>query len=264
MAIISILAALLLPAIGRCREQARLTQCKSNLRQIGMAIMQYSDYFGSIPVDGDALDPANQGQVAASIIWNSIVPFADGARGHLTGLGLLLMTNGKFLPDPSVLFCPCDPSMNLNEVLDNIKYRRANEIAHCSYVYRQLDGRRGSDAAYARLGSLGCNPGRDRMSDPANPATLADDAPVRALAADRDYLAYRDGFFTDPTIRINHSGTAMNILFDDGHVSTALNTDPDTPRDLRLNMTSAAPPTGTDGTQQKELDRVWVLYDEVQ
>ncbi len=263
MAIISILAGLLLPAIAKSREQARLIQCKNNLRQIGAAIMLYSEHFnGSMPVDGDAMDPANQGQVATSIIWNSIVPYSDGVKGHLTGLGLLLMMDGMFIPGPDVLFCPSEGTIDMGEVIDNITNFRPNEISHCSYIYRQLDGRRPADAWKSKLGSLGYNPGVDQVSDPAVAGSMSDDAPVRAMAADRNYLGYRDGFFADPTVRENHNGKSVNILFEDGHVVTALNTGIDTPEDLRLNMQSATPPTGTDGTQQNEMDRVWVLYDE--
>jgi len=263
MAIISILTALLLPAISRSREEARVVQCKSNLRQIGMALILYSQYFdGWMPVDGDAGDPSRQGQVATSIIWNSVIPYSDGVKGHLEGLGLLLMMKGQFLPDASVLFCPSEGSINFGEVADNIKHFLRNEIAHCSYVYRQLDGRRPEDAARGKFGSLGYNPGADQRSDISDPATLADDAPVRALAADRNYLAYRDGLWTDPTVRENHDGKAVNILFEDGSVVTVLNMSPDTPADLRLNMLSGTPPTGTDGTVQKEMDRIWVLYDQ--
>jgi prepilin-type N-terminal cleavage/methylation domain-containing protein/prepilin-type processing-associated H-X9-DG protein len=43
MAIITILAALLLPAIFRAREVARNTQCKNNLRQIGEALHIFAD-----------------------------------------------------------------------------------------------------------------------------------------------------------------------------------------------------------------------------
>ncbi|MFH0964080.1 MAG: DUF1559 domain-containing protein [Planctomycetota bacterium] len=41
MVIIALLVGLLLPALGRAREEARKTQCRSNLRQIGLAMQMY-------------------------------------------------------------------------------------------------------------------------------------------------------------------------------------------------------------------------------
>jgi len=41
MVIIALLVGLLLPALGRAREEARKTQCRSNLRQIGLAMTMY-------------------------------------------------------------------------------------------------------------------------------------------------------------------------------------------------------------------------------
>ena len=43
MVIIALLVGLLLPALGRAREEARKTQCRSNLRQIGLAINTYAN-----------------------------------------------------------------------------------------------------------------------------------------------------------------------------------------------------------------------------
>ncbi len=42
-AIITILAGLLLPSLGRAKEQAKMTQCLNNLRQIGICIRLYQD-----------------------------------------------------------------------------------------------------------------------------------------------------------------------------------------------------------------------------
>jgi len=58
IAIIGVLAALLLPVLGRAREAARRASCANNLGQIGKAMMMYADLpanqggFPNDPVDG--------------------------------------------------------------------------------------------------------------------------------------------------------------------------------------------------------------------
>lgn len=44
--IIALLISILLPALSKARDQARTTACLSNLRQIGLAIMQYANQYG--------------------------------------------------------------------------------------------------------------------------------------------------------------------------------------------------------------------------
>jgi prepilin-type N-terminal cleavage/methylation domain-containing protein/prepilin-type processing-associated H-X9-DG protein len=50
IAIIAILAAILFPVFGRARENARRSSCQSNLKQMGLGIMQYTqDYDEKMP-----------------------------------------------------------------------------------------------------------------------------------------------------------------------------------------------------------------------
>ncbi|MBU0610272.1 MAG: DUF1559 domain-containing protein [Armatimonadetes bacterium] len=52
IAIIAILAAILFPVFAKAREKARQSSCASNLKQIGLAFMQYAqDYDETLPTD---------------------------------------------------------------------------------------------------------------------------------------------------------------------------------------------------------------------
>ena len=58
IAIIGLLIALLLPAIIRSRDLALQIVCASNLRQIGVALQEYSNDYGGYPVTNDNMLPS--------------------------------------------------------------------------------------------------------------------------------------------------------------------------------------------------------------
>jgi prepilin-type N-terminal cleavage/methylation domain-containing protein len=75
IAIIAILAALLLPALARAKEQARRTQCTNNNHQIGMAWMMYAeDNQSSYPITSGWGDFGGQkGTPTPTTLW--LVPY---------------------------------------------------------------------------------------------------------------------------------------------------------------------------------------------
>jgi len=82
IAIIAILAAILFPVFARAREKARQSNCLSNTKQIGLAIMQYvQDYDEELPrhwYDGD--HDGTQG-TAGDYTWRSaIVPYVKNMQ----------------------------------------------------------------------------------------------------------------------------------------------------------------------------------------
>src|SRR6267154_3875895 len=49
IAIIAVLIGLLIPAVNAARKSAQSIQCQGNLRQLGLAIIQYRDQNGAYP-----------------------------------------------------------------------------------------------------------------------------------------------------------------------------------------------------------------------
>ena len=76
IAIIAVLIALLLPAVQQAREAARRTQCKNNLKQIGLALHNYLDVYMSFPPTV-CIRPGDFGQWSAQ---SRLLPYLDQAN----------------------------------------------------------------------------------------------------------------------------------------------------------------------------------------
>jgi prepilin-type N-terminal cleavage/methylation domain len=72
IAIIAVLIALLLPAVQQAREAARRSQCKNNLKQIGLALHNY--------VDTHKVFPAGSFSITKVNAWPMLLPFVDQAN----------------------------------------------------------------------------------------------------------------------------------------------------------------------------------------
>lgn len=118
IAIIAVLVSLLLPAVQQAREAARRTQCKNNLKQIGLALHNYHDVHQTFPSGWIAIDHATQLPSAhegtSGAGWAvMILPYIDQTNVYNLFNANLPITdplNADFLKQPMVSYkCPSDP-----------------------------------------------------------------------------------------------------------------------------------------------------------
>src|SRR5512132_4141922 len=94
IAIIALLAAILFPVFARARENARKSTCQSNLKQLGTAIMQYTQ-------DYDETLPMNYNDATTTVWrhwWDAIDPY---------------------LKNTGVLRCPSQPTVTVGYAANN-------------------------------------------------------------------------------------------------------------------------------------------------
>lgn len=195
IAIIAILAAMLLPALSRAKEQAKRGVCMSNLKQIGLAIHMYAnDYDENFPVY-PGTNPAN---------WTT---------GQ--SLGLLIP---RYIKTTEIFVCPS-----------------SNDVAAETWVdaQRGIDNE-GNSASYSQC-TLNYNhlsyayaPGLNEQSSDES-VVCADDiykcSPWTTLNPGDEWIAglYTGKYYmillTANGPRSNHGLDGVNVLYKDGHVS---------------------------------------------
>lgn len=112
IAIIAILVALLLPAVQQAREAARRSQCKNNLKQIGIALHSYHDMHSVFPSGWIGVD--NGAQAAH-----------DGGSG--IGWGAMLLP----AMDQTPLFEQFDPDFLISDVPNDVFRRNLLSVFRC-------------------------------------------------------------------------------------------------------------------------------------
>jgi prepilin-type processing-associated H-X9-DG protein len=215
--IISILIAILLPALNKARQQAMLTECQSNLRQLGQAFIMYSSAFN--------------GYMVPTLVWGTTPnhPFysTSGTAGGfyddewpvlLTSLGYIPNQNLNINSDvhqaaTSVLVCPA--------VRENMVF--CNIVGHSLATTPGTDGfdRRMSnfldvsgtvglivDSAYSINGGVYTGTRGSGDHSGGDPGAYYDDSDVNTYAVNGPYPAGSDYIFDVPSGAISTNGSA--------------------------------------------------------
>lgn len=134
IAIIAILIALLLPAVQQAREAARRSQCKNQLKQLGVALHNY--------IDNAKRLPSNTGGTNPGYVWNwgasayvHLLPYIDQAP-LLKTINFGAITNYPMTSTPAnyqntilpSLKCPSDATNTDNQPWPNYGFNQGPQV----------------------------------------------------------------------------------------------------------------------------------------
>ena len=134
IAIIAILAALLLPALGRAKEKARMAQCFSNLRQLGMGLKMYvDDNHSTFPPHANM--PYNNPPPPGREVYSGTLGGRDPDPAHDYCTRATNRPLYHYLAAASLVFrCPEDKGMEESWWLPVFKPSKYDALG-CSYCY---------------------------------------------------------------------------------------------------------------------------------
>lgn len=201
VSIIALLIAILLPALGAARESAKTIQCKSNLKQLQIAVTAYE-----IENDGFLPQPAQDSNITsvterAEVMWfNALDDYLGQEKKNYSSSNPNERNYEEFKQDPVWLEAGADKddvrTYKMNRYLGNsdnraglplVKFYKVDDFKEASNTVVFLDGR-GLDTPSVTTGNI-------------------DTGGAGLFSATEIYAGLR------------HDGGA-NVVFGDGHVST--------------------------------------------
>ncbi|MAX26694.1 MAG: hypothetical protein CMJ19_19550 [Phycisphaeraceae bacterium] len=204
ISIISLLIAILLPALASARATSQRIKCATGERQIGLAIFMYADsfrdYVPRVGRVGTVWEHTNIWSSNVSDPWSRVLMENDFIKEPAG------RTAGTFPRTQHPFYCPSD----------NSDYGGGSNAGKRSYSLSE---------AYVWNGTVTTPKRRSDIVSPANVMLTAEDSGVYHFALGGSAVGYYHFKSLDGTSSVgmnyHHLGDTANILFGDGHVQAA-------------------------------------------
>lgn len=209
IAIISLLIAILLPALSAAREVSKRTVCQANLREFGAALSQYASDFDSwLPAKPDFNMPGAPVYQLATVQDQASPEWGPNFGGMIRDVVERAHTRGgkptpTYLPQPKIMLCPSDKENNRPK--DNSVIWPTEPLDHFSDLPQDLAEEATRQRSFISYFYIALWRNDDRG-----------DFIVMADQSNRDDTTVLS--FTSLTPQDNHGTKGMNILLLDTHV----------------------------------------------
>ncbi|MBC8134373.1 MAG: DUF1559 domain-containing protein [Fibrella sp.] len=147
IAIIAILAAILFPVFAQAREKARAASCLSNTKQLGLAMMQYTQDYDEVYVNG-------------TYHYNPIGGWAGQIYPYVKSAGVYRCPNDVDLPNPNPAIATNPVSFGMNRnfgIQGNNSLPNPNKIPNVAYALADLTAPAKTVLLFEVEGNVGIN-----------------------------------------------------------------------------------------------------------
>jgi prepilin-type N-terminal cleavage/methylation domain-containing protein/prepilin-type processing-associated H-X9-DG protein len=237
LAIVSLLAGMLLPALMRSREHGRQSVCRNNLGQIGKACIAYQG-------DNGDFFPAFEQAMLTGETNSSLPASGQGADGTFQPMPSLACLYPSYVPDVKVFACPSTTDVPLiafqyyyfnpstGSYSSTSSSNTTYAVLHTCFGFVSYDARTGAllpnvpdPAAYTSQEVSTINKCSYLYDELCNPRDVSAD---QAMAADADgqtwllpngqHPGYANGWQRAPTPHKPNHDNGQNVMYLDGHV----------------------------------------------